>query len=91
MSRLSAAVIAALACAGVVFGVSGSAAVAGAKLDAIKSRGQIVCGVNTGLAGFALADSSGRWQGLDVDVCRAVAAALFGDPGKVRFVPLNAQ
>ncbi|MGE0629250.1 MAG: amino acid ABC transporter substrate-binding protein [Hyphomicrobiaceae bacterium] len=88
---MSAAVIAALACAGVVFGVSGSAAVAGAKLDAIKSRGQIVCGVNTGLAGFALADSSGRWQGLDVDVCRAVAAALFGDPGKVRFVPLNAQ
>ncbi|MGE3710058.1 MAG: amino acid ABC transporter substrate-binding protein [Hyphomicrobiaceae bacterium] len=57
----------------------------------MKSRGQIVCGVNTGLAGFALADSSGRWQGLDVDVCRAVAAAMFGDPGKVWFVPLIAQ
>lgn len=64
---------------------------AGKTLDAAKQRGNIVCGVNTGLAGFSQADSNGRWSGLDVDVCRAVAAALLGDGEKVRFVPLNAQ
>ena len=64
---------------------------AGKTLDAIRSRGQIVCGVNTGLAGFAAADSSGKWSGLDVDVCRAIAAAVLADPEKVKYVPLNAQ
>jgi general L-amino acid transport system substrate-binding protein len=64
---------------------------AGKTLDAIKARGQVVCGVNTGLAGFAAADSSGKWTGLDVDVCRAVAAAVLGDGEKVKYVPLNAQ
>ena len=64
---------------------------AGKTVDAIKARGQLVCGVNTGLVGFAAADSSGQWSGLDVDVCRAVAAALLGDAGKVKYVPLNAQ
>jgi general L-amino acid transport system substrate-binding protein len=64
---------------------------AGKTLDAIKARGQVVCGVNTGLAGFAAADSSGKWSGLDVDVCRAVAAAVLGDGEKVKYVPLNAQ
>ena len=63
---------------------------AGKDLDGIKSRGTLVCGVNTGLAGFSQADSQGRWSGLDVDVCRSVAAAILGDPGKVRYVPLNA-
>ncbi|MHB1250458.1 MAG: amino acid ABC transporter substrate-binding protein, partial [Polaromonas sp.] len=48
---------------------------AGKTLDGIKARGQVVCGVNTGLAGFGAADSSGKWTGLDVDVCRAIAAA----------------
>jgi general L-amino acid transport system substrate-binding protein len=66
-------------------------AMAGKTLDAIKARGQIVCGVNTGLAGFSAADSSGKWTGLDVDICRAVAAATLGDPEKVKYVPLNAQ
>lgn len=66
-------------------------ALAGAKLDAIKARGQLVCGVNTGLAGFALADSAGRWGGIDVDVCKALAAILFNDATKVRYVPLNTQ
>ena len=66
-------------------------AFAGKTLDAIKARGQIVCGVNTGLAGFSAADSSGKWTGLDVDICRAVAAATLGDPEKVKYVPLNAQ
>jgi general L-amino acid transport system substrate-binding protein len=64
---------------------------AGKTLDAIKSRGQVVCGVNTGLAGFAAADSSGNWSGIDVDVCKAVAAATLGDATKVKYVPLNAQ
>lgn len=66
-------------------------AFAGKTLDAIKSRGQVVCGVNTGLAGFSAADSSGKWSGLDVDVCRAIAAATLGDAEKVKYVPLNAQ
>ena len=64
---------------------------AGKDLDAVKARGQIICGVNTGVAGFALADSQGKWTGIDVDVCRAAAAALFGDAEKVKYVPLTAQ
>jgi general L-amino acid transport system substrate-binding protein len=64
---------------------------AGKTVDAIKARGQVICGVNTGLAGFSAADSTGKWTGLDVDVCRAVAAALLGDAEKVKYVPLNAQ
>jgi len=60
-------------------------------LDAIRARGQVVCGVNTGLAGFALPDSQGVWRGFDVDYCRALAIALFNDPTKVRFVPTTAQ
>ena len=64
---------------------------AGKTLDAIKSRGQVVCGVNTGLPGFAAADGQGKWTGLDVDVCRAIAAAVLGDPEKVKWVPLTPQ
>ena len=64
---------------------------AGKTLDGIKARGQVVCGVNTGLAGFSAADSNGKWTGLDIDICRAVAAATLGDPEKVKYVPLNAQ
>src|SRR5689334_4317229 len=69
---------------------SGSA-LAGKDLDAIKARGAVICGVPTGTAGFALADSQGKWVGLDVDVCRAVSAAIFGDSEKVKYVPLTAQ
>src|SRR5688572_15223202 len=64
---------------------------AGKTLDAIKQRAQLVCGVNTGLAGFSQADSGGNWTGLDVDICRAIAAAILGDGNKVKWVPLNAQ
>lgn len=64
---------------------------AGKDLDAIKKRGELVCGVSTGLAGFSAADSQGKYSGLDVDMCRAVAAAVLGDPGKARYVPLTAQ
>lgn len=66
-------------------------ALAGKTLDAVKQRDQVMCGVNTGLAGFSAADSQGKWSGLDVDVCRAVAAAVLGSADKVRYVPLSAQ
>ncbi len=64
---------------------------AGKTLDAIKARDQLICGVNTGLAGFSAADSQGNWSGIDVDVCRAIAAAVLGDGSKVKWVPLTAQ
>ncbi len=64
---------------------------AGKTLDAVKQRDQVVCGVNTGLAGFSAADSQGNWVGLDVDICKALAAAVLGDAKKVKWVPLNAQ
>ncbi|WP_421997514.1 amino acid ABC transporter substrate-binding protein [Reyranella sp.] len=66
-------------------------AFAGKDLDAIKARGNLICGVSTGVAGFASADSQGKWTGIDVDVCRAVAATIFGDAEKVKFVPTTAQ
>jgi general L-amino acid transport system substrate-binding protein len=59
--------------------------------DAVKKKGYVQCGVNAGLAGFSQPDSKGVWRGIDVDVCRAVAAAMFGDAGKVRYTPLTAQ
>jgi general L-amino acid transport system substrate-binding protein len=67
------------------------AAYAGKDLDAVKARGNLICGVTTGVAGFSLADSQGKWTGLDVDTCRAIAAAIFGDADKVKFVPTTAQ
>ncbi|HEY6715080.1 MAG TPA: amino acid ABC transporter substrate-binding protein, partial [Reyranella sp.] len=76
--------------AAALVGAAGTAH-AGKDLDAVKARGQLICGVNTGIAGFALADSQGKWVGLDVDVCRAVAAAIFGDAEKVKYVPTTAQ
>lgn len=62
---------------------------AGPVLDAVKARGQLVCGVNTAAPGFSSVDSQGNWSGLDVDTCRAVAAAVLGDAQKVKFVPLS--
>lgn len=64
---------------------------AGKTLDAIKSRGQLVCGVSSGVAGFSQADSGGKWSGLDVDICRAIAASVLGDANKVKWVPLVSQ
>jgi general L-amino acid transport system substrate-binding protein len=66
-------------------------AYAGKTLDAVRQRGQVTCGVSTGVAGFSAADSQGNWTGLDVDVCRAVAAAVLGDGNRVKFVPLTSQ
>ncbi|HOB45753.1 MAG TPA: amino acid ABC transporter substrate-binding protein [Zoogloea sp.] len=64
---------------------------AGKILDGIKARGQLACGVSTGVIGFSAADSQGHWRGLDVDICRAIAAAVLGDANKVRWVPLSSQ
>ena len=60
-------------------------------LQAVKDRGILNCGANGTLAGFGLPDAQGNWTGLDVDVCRAVAAAIFNDASKVKFVPLSAK
>ncbi len=60
-------------------------------LKTVKDRGQLICGANGTLAGFGLPDAQGHWTGLDVDVCRAIAAAIFNDANKVKFVPLTAK
>lgn len=62
---------------------------AGPVLDAVRARGQVICGVNTAAPGFSSVDSRGNWSGLDVDTCRAVAAAVLGDASKVKAVPLS--
>ncbi|MBX3513755.1 MAG: amino acid ABC transporter substrate-binding protein [Xanthobacteraceae bacterium] len=60
-------------------------------LDDVKARGSILCGVSGGLAGFSQPDDKGNWTGIDVDFCRAIAAAVFNDPTKVKFLPLTAK
>jgi general L-amino acid transport system substrate-binding protein len=79
----------AAAAAALVFVAQG--AQAGATFDSVKAKGFVQCGTNTGLGGFAAPDSQGVWKGLDVDVCRAVAAAMFGDATKVKYTGLTAQ
>lgn len=66
-------------------------AAAQATLQKVKDRGELVCGVNTGIAGFSAPDDKGNWSGLDVDFCRAIAAAIFKNAGKVKYVPLTAK
>ncbi len=70
-----------------VFAVGASAGT----LQDVKARGYLNCGVNEGLPGFSYMDQRGVWTGFDVDFCRAVAAAIFGDPAKARLVPLSAE
>jgi len=79
--------------AGLGFAVAATAAQAQAPqtLSQVKSRGALNCGANTGLAGFGLPDAQGNWVGLDVEYCRAIAAAVFNDPAKVKFIPLSAK
>jgi len=83
--------IAFLLLAAVAVLASGSVAARAVTLDEVKSRGELRCGVNLGLAGFSAPNDKGEWQGLDVDFCRAVASAIFKDPDKVKFVPLSAK
>ncbi|ONG53252.1 amino acid ABC transporter substrate-binding protein [Pseudoroseomonas deserti] len=71
--------------------LAGATAASAATLDTVKQRGQLVCGVSTGFSGFSLPDSQGQYRGIDADYCRAIAAAVLGDPNKLRFVGLTAQ
>ena len=73
-----------------VAALAAGAAAAGT-LDDVKARGKLNCGVTTGLVGFAAPDANGEWQGFDVGVCRAVAAAVLGDPSAVEFVPTTGK
>ena len=75
--------------AGVVLGLTASATTA-ATLDDVQARGEVICGVSQGLPGFSNPDDQGNWSGIDVDFCRAVAAAIFDDPNAVSFTPLSA-
>src|ERR1700752_4574331 len=76
--------------AGVGLGLTGVAQ-AGPTLDKVKQAGQIRCGVGAGTAGFGPPDSQGRWAGFNIDICRALSAAIFGAADKVKYVPLTAQ
>jgi general L-amino acid transport system substrate-binding protein len=78
--------LALVAPAALLLSVSGAEAQRTPMLDQVKQRGLLVCGGNTGLPGFSIPDAQGNWTGFDVDFCRAIAAAIFNDPSKVRFV-----
>jgi len=77
--------------AGLALALAGTSVASAATLDDVRARGALQCGVNTGLVGFGIPDEKGEWTGFDVDYCRAVAAAIFGDGKKVNFVPLSAK
>ena len=72
-------------------GVLSAPAAAQSTLDAVRAKGYVQCGVSTGIAGFSAPDSKGVWHGIDIDMCRAVAAAVFGDANKVRYTALTTQ
>jgi general L-amino acid transport system substrate-binding protein len=77
--------------AGAALAVAGALSANAATLDQVKTRGQLICGANPGLAGFGLPDDQGMYKGLDVDECKAIAAAIFNDPNKVKYLPINAK
>ena len=70
---------------------AGAALAASPTLDAVKQRGRLICGINVGLAGFAVPDDKGVWRGFEVDFCRAVGAAVLGDPDRVTYKPLTGK
>jgi general L-amino acid transport system substrate-binding protein len=80
----------AVVCAALVLGVS-TAASSAQTLKKVQDRGSLMCGVSQGLPGFSSPDDKGNWTGFDVDVCRAIAAAIFNDASKVKFLPLSAK
>jgi general L-amino acid transport system substrate-binding protein len=90
-TRIRPALALALSIAASGLSLAAAPAFAGKTLDAVKQRGSVKCGVTNGVAGFSAPDTQGNWTGLDVDTCRAVAAAVLGDGKKVEFVPLNSQ
>ena len=71
--------------------ISFASSVSAATLDDVKKKGFVQCGVSQGLKGFSSPDDKGGWTGIDVDLCRAIASAIFGDPEKVKFTPLSAK
>src|ERR1044072_5807434 len=79
----------------IAFGLTASLIATGASaqatLNSVKQKGFVQCGSNPALAGFGVPDAQGNWTGLDVEYCRAIAAAIFNDPTKVRFIPLSAK
>ena len=77
--------------AAAVLASTGAYAAEGDTLRTVKQRGELICGVNPGLVGFAAPDANGNWSGFDISLCRAIAAAVVGDPNKVRFVPTTGQ
>lgn len=80
-----------LVCAALVgMGMAGGSAIAGT-LDDVRAAGSFTCGANPGLPGFSYMDAEGKWTGLDVDFCRAMSAAVFGDPDNVKFVPVSSK
>jgi len=84
-------VLSSLGAAVAVAMTAGVALAASPTLDTVKKRGQLICGVNTGLAGFAAPDDKGVYRGFDVDYCRAISAAIFGNPDKVTYKPLTGK
>ncbi len=78
------------ALAALAVALAAASAAQAATLDEVKARGHVLCGVSDGLAGFSNPDASGNWSGIDVDVCRAIAAAIFDDPNAVRYVSTTA-
>ena len=76
---------------GAAFSAAAAFAANAGTLDQVKARGQLICGANPGLAGFGLPNDQGVYKGLDVDECRAIAAAIFNDPNKVKYIPINAK
>lgn len=80
-----------LAALGAALFAASAAAHAGTTFDNVKKKGFVQCGVNTGVAGFSLVDSKGQWTGLDVDLCRAIAATMFNDASKFKVTPLTTQ
>ncbi len=79
-----------LAAASVLLAVANQAH-AGATLDAVQKKGFVQCGISDGLPGFSYADADGKFSGIDVDICRGVAAAVFGDDTKVKYIPTTAK
>ncbi len=77
--------------AAAVAAVSSSAAFAQKTVETIKARDELICGVSTGVGGFSIADSESNWTGLDVDICKAIAAAILGDASKVKYQALSTQ
>jgi general L-amino acid transport system substrate-binding protein len=94
MKRLHTRLLAGLAvCATFVVGAAAARAqdIHSPTLDAVKQRGQLVCGVDSGIPGYAFQDASGKWLGLDVSLCRALATAILGDPDKVKYIGLTSE